>query len=196
MTAWRRRILLAGLAAAAMTPAACGGSEGESGSPEPATTPAAAEEAAATATPAATEEPAAALGLGDATSLEGLEDVQVEVAILEVEDPMTPSSRERARAGRRFVGVHARFTNEGAKKYDDAVLNGSHLVTDPPKAANPSIVLYGRCRSKPLVPLKIAPGKSKKVCLPFQVKKKAAVKGFEFRTNSGYGDETGKWSFE
>jgi hypothetical protein len=39
-------------------------------------------------------------------------------------------------------------------------------------------------------------GSSKRLCLPFQVKKKAKISAFRFRLNSGFGPETGEWAVE
>jgi hypothetical protein len=132
------------------------------------------------------------LKLGTETTLKGL-DGSMKVKVLRFVDPMANPATERPRAGRRFVGVYMKLTNIGTKRYKDAPLNGSRLVTDLPKAANPTILVSGKCTSKAGTDLKIAAGESWTGCLPFQVKRKAKVKGIQFRLNSGYGPETGEW---
>ena len=88
------------------------------------------------------------------------------------------------------------LTNAGDQPYRDAPLNGSMLVTDLPKAANPTILIGGNCPSKHGTRLRMPAGSSKRLCLPFQVKKKAKISAFRFRLNSGFGPETGEWAVE
>src|SRR5215210_898625 len=102
-----------------------------------------------------------------------------QVKVLEVEDPMkSPPARglirETPRKGFRFVGVHVRITNAGDEAYTDSLLNGTRLTTDPAKAAKPTVLLGGKCRSKGFgTSVRIPAGATKTGCLPFQVKKKA-----------------------
>lgn len=139
------------------------------------------------------------LTLGDETTLKGLKGVEVSARALQVEDPLTvPAkglSQERPKAGRRFVAVHVRITNTGKKAYSDVPLNGSRLVTDVAKAANGTILLTGKCRTKKFATrLRLAPGASRKGCLPFQVKRGAKIKAFQLRLDSGFGPDTGVWT--
>jgi len=133
------------------------------------------------------------LQIGDEITLKGLEG-ELKVRMLEIEDPMKAPPTERPRAGRRFVGVTVKFTNPGEKAFKDAPLNGSRLVTNVKKGANPTILLTGKCPSKPGINFRLAAGKSETLCLPFQVKRKAKVTAFQHALNSGFGPETGKWA--
>src|SRR5689334_22395362 len=92
------------------------------------------------------------LQVGDATTLKGLHG-SMKVTILRVQDPLpAPPARgllrEVPQKGNRFVGVQVRLTNVGTELYDDSLLNGSRLITDVPKAAQPTILLSGKCKSK------------------------------------------------
>jgi hypothetical protein len=143
-----------------------------------------------------TEKPQA-LAVGDETTLKGLHGT-MKVKVLKVQDPMkSPPAkgliREVPRKGNRFVGVRVTLTNVGDKPYSDSILNGAHLVTDVAKAAQPTILLSGRCQSRFGTKTRVPAGASKTGCLPFQVKKAAKVSGFELTLDSGYGPEKGSW---
>ena len=176
------RTLCAIAIVAAMPLAACGGDEGpatgaevnpDSGRPEKTTKK---------------------LALGEEATLEGLESAAVKVKVTRVVDPMPNPKTERPKAGRRFVGVRMTIANTSDKPYKDSLLNGSKLVTDVADGANPSILLTGPCASKGAVGFQLPAGKSKSLCLPFQVKKKAKVSAFQFTMNSGFGGQTGEWA--
>jgi hypothetical protein len=138
------------------------------------------------------------LAIGDETTLKGLHGA-MKVKVLKVQDPMkSPPAkgliREVPRKGNRFVGVNVVLTNVGDKPYSDSILNGAHLVTDVAKAAQPTILLSGKCQSKFGTKTRVPAGGSKTGCLPFQVKKAAKVSGFELTLDSGYGPEKGSWT--
>jgi hypothetical protein len=139
------------------------------------------------------------LALGDGTTLKGRRGA-MKVTVLKVEDPMKAPPprgliRETPRKGFRFVGVHVKMTNAADKAYTDSLLNGTRLTTDPPKAAKPTVLLGGKCRSKGFgTSARIAAGATKTGCLPFQVKKKATVSAVQLTLDSGYGPETGTWT--
>jgi hypothetical protein len=138
------------------------------------------------------------LAVGDETTLKGLHG-SMTVTVLKVEDPMKAPPphgllREVPRKGNRFVGVYVRLTNVGDELYKDSLLNGSRLLTDIKKAAQPTILLSGKCRSKFGTSTRVSPGGTKTGCLPFQVKTKAKVSAFALTLDSGYGPETGTWA--
>lgn len=133
--------------------------------------------------------------LGEEATLSGL-DGEMKVRVTKVTDPLPNPETERPKAGRRFVGVQITLENIGKEAYRDAPLNGSQLVTDPAKAANPTILIGGRCTSKLGTKLRMPAGTEKSLCLPFQVAKKAEISAFRFRLNSGFGPETGEWAVE
>ena len=135
------------------------------------------------------------VALGEEATLSAL-DGEMKVRVTKVIDPLPNPETERPKPGRRFVGVRVTLTNLGKKAYRDAPLNGSMLVTDLPKAANPTILIGGNCPSRLGTKLRMPAGSKKSLCLPFQVKKKAKISAFRFRLNSGYGPETGEWAVE
>ena len=177
-----RRAKIVTVVALSLSLAACGGEE-EASDPN-------ASGGDGAASGAKKQEPS--LKIGDEVTLKGLEG-EMKVKMLKIEDPMKAPPTERPRAGRRFVGVTVRFTNPGRQAFKDAPLNGSRLVTNVKKGANPTILLTGKCPSKPGINFRLPAGESKTLCLPFQVKRKAKVTGFQHALNSGFGPDTGKW---
>lgn len=135
-----------------------------------------------------------ALKLGEEATLKGLKDEKMKVRVLKIEDPMKSPPTERPKPGRHFVGVRIRLINLGKETYKDSPLNGARLVTTVKKASNPTILLSGKCPSKFGTGMRLAPGKTRAGCLPFQVKRGAKVTAFQFRLDSGYGPEMGEWS--
>jgi len=148
---------------------------------------------ATTTTKAAGTDGPTKVAMGEETTLTGLKG-DMKVRVTKIVDPLPNPETERPKAGRRFVGVQVTLTNVGKEAYRDAPLNGSMLVTDLPKAANPTILIGGRCTSKLGTKLRMPAGTKKSLCLPFQVKKKAKISAFRFRLNSGFGPETGEWA--
>ncbi len=149
--------------------------------------------ATATASGGGKDEGPTKAALGEEATLTGLNG-DMKVRVTKLVDPLPNPATERPKAGRRFVGVQVTLTNVGKEPYRDAPLNGSTLVTDLPKAANPTILIGGRCTSKLGTKLRMPAGTEKRLCLPFQVKKKAKISAFRFRLNSGFGPETGEWA--
>ena len=162
--------------------AGCGG--GEEAAPTAASKPSGGGEKPAGPTKAA---------LGEEVTLTGLKG-EAKVRVTGIVDPLPNPDTERPKAGRRFVGVRLTIANTSEEPYRDAPLNGSMLVTDPPKASNPTILIGGRCTSKLGTKLRLPAGAEKSLCLPFQVKKQAEISAFRFRLNSGFGPETGEWA--
>ena len=183
-----RLVLCAMAAVPALALAGCGG--GEEAASGGSSTPAASSGASGKK-----EEGPTKVALGDEATLSGLKG-EMKVRVTKVVDPLPNPETERPKAGRRFVGVQVTLTNVGKGAYRDAPLNGSMLVTDLPKAANPTILIGGNCTSKLGTKLRMPAGTKKSLCLPFQVKKKAKISAFRFRLNSGFGPETGEWAVE
>ena len=185
-----RILVLTATLASSVAVAGCGGD-----STEPASSSAA---AAGTASKPSGGAAPKQLSIGDETTLKGLHG-SMKVKVLKVEDPMAaPPARgllkEVPQKGNRFVGVQVRLTNVGDKLYSESLLNGSRLTTDVPKAARPTILLSGKCRSKFGTNTRVPAGATKTGCLPFQVKKKAKVQAFELTLDSGYGPDKGTWA--
>ncbi|MEA2311056.1 MAG: hypothetical protein QOE28_1024 [Solirubrobacteraceae bacterium] len=138
------------------------------------------------------------LAVGDATTLKGLHG-SMKVQVLKIQDPMPAPPphgliRETPVKGNRFVGVQVKLTNLGSRLYSDSLLNGAGLTTDVAKAARPTILLSGKCRSKFGTSTRVPAGATKTGCLPFQVSKKAKVSAFVLTLDSGYGPEKGTWA--
>ena len=84
------------------------------------------------------------------------------------------------------------MTNTGNTAYDDAPSNGASLITTANQEADSAVTLGGSCESPSL--MKIAPGSTRVLCLPFELRKALKGKTFQFTLDSGFSNETGEWT--
>lgn len=129
--------------------------------------------------------------IGSTLPLEGFGDLQMKVKVLDYLDPATGGEFDTPESGARFVGVKLRLTNTGQKPFDDSPGNGAKLITNTDEEADATITLGGTCESASSV--KIAPGDSRVVCIPFEVPKAQKGVEFQFTLDSGFADDTGQW---
>lgn len=131
--------------------------------------------------------------VGDAITLKGT-DTRVKVKLLGVDRNVSVGEFDQPQPGRKFVGVRIRLTNVGDATYDDAPSNGAKLITSREEQADPAIVTGGDCGGSFQSDTTISPGSSQQGCIPFEMKKRAKPKMFQFSLDSGFGPETGEWS--
>jgi Domain of unknown function (DUF4352) len=96
-------------------------------------------------------------------------------------------------AGHRYVGVWIKLKNVGGKRYSDSPMNSGKLVTAGGDRINTHILVEGECNSGWAAGTRIARGKSRRGCIPFEVPNGTKLKFFEFTLASGFADETGQW---
>lgn len=114
------------------------------------------------------------------------------VTVEDVQRHVTAGQFDTTAAGKRLVGVDLRLTNVSDTQYDDSPSNGSTLILDDDTQADATITTGGSCDLS--VDVKIAPGDSRRVCIPFEVSSKRHAKTFQFTLDSGFGDQAGEWS--
>src|SRR5215208_6544966 len=131
--------------------------------------------------------------IGDSITVKGT-DTRMKVKLVKVDRTLTAGEFDEPQKGRKFVGVYIRLTNVGDKTYDDSPSNGAHLITSKDEQAQSTIVSSGDCGSSFASDATISPGSSQQGCIPFEIKKKAKPKVFQFGLDSGFGPETGEWS--
>ena len=131
--------------------------------------------------------------VGDAITLKGT-DTRVKVQVLSVDRNLSVSEFDEPQPGRKFVGVRIRLTNVGNVTYDDAPSNGAKLITSRDEQADAAVVTGGDCGGSFQSDTTISPGSSQQGCIPFEMKKAAKPKMFQFALDSGLGPETGEWS--
>lgn len=141
--------------------------------------------------PSAEPEPAVpqTAEVGEALTLTG-SDVTVRVTVRGVRDPLPAGEFDSVATGKRMVGVELRLTNQSASAtYDDSPSNGAKLIYGNDVQAD-SAFAFGGCEAQSLT---IAPGDSRRVCIPFEVGANNSLKTFQFALDSGFSDDRGEW---
>ena len=127
---------------------------------------------------------------GQILRLTGSEDTtDVEVTVGGIADPFPPAEFEEPPPGTRYVVVAIGVRNRSRVRYDDNLSNGAKLIT----TSNTTIAstLVGQCADSDSVSV---PYREVRVgCVGFTVPNGAAVRQVEYRTNGGFGRETGVW---
>lgn len=156
--------------------------------------------------------------IGDSIVLRGFEGLRMKVTVLgimrdvaeEEDDPFDdtstlchrlpdvdyrgPSVCGTASAATEYVGVRVALRNVGKRIYKDSPSNGAELVTRAGERANSSILVDGDCDSEWASSTTIFPGDRQKGCIAFEVRRDARLSRFHFTLNSGFANETGRWS--
>lgn len=96
-------------------------------------------------------------------------------------------------AGKKLVCLKVKVRNAGKKTFTEAVGNGAQLRLRGGVTESPRITGGGLCKSTGTIRLR--PGASITVNLPFMIRKKDRVAGFEYTASSGYGTNKPVWAF-
>src|SRR4051812_709357 len=186
--------------------AGCGGSSSdESASPK-----------AAEATPAATEaeikdsdgdgieDPVTVKGaLGDTLELNGSglgnkdssdhTKSKVAVTLSKIKGPF---KGYEIKSNRKLIGLQFKFKNTGELVYDNPLPNGKLKLIGGRSGKQTNLIQIDGSKDPCENPrLKLQPGKSKSVCIAFEVPKKGKLDTFSYTSDSGYGD-TAEWSLD
>jgi len=128
--------------------------------------------------------------LGELLRLTGTDDTtDVEVAVGAIADPLPAAEFEEPPAGTRYVAVAIGVRNRSRLRYDDNLGGNVKLVT----TANTTIAstVVRQCADSESV--SVPPREVRIGCVGFAVPLGATVRQVEFRTNGGFGRETGVW---
>lgn len=181
----------AGLAAvvgvAILALAGCGGSTTTVTTTSPAEGTATTEEGATTAAPPE------ALDVGEGKVLTGIDNEQVKFTPLTYIDPLTPGQYDQPEAGQRLVAITWEMTNVGKKTYDSSPGNGALLILEDSTQVDHVITGSSTTECDYSSELNLAPGESRRGCIPFQVGESAKIKELQYALNSGYADVKGVW---
>ena len=96
-------------------------------------------------------------------------------------------------AGKQIVCLRMRIKNVGKKAFSEFVGTGAKLRLRGGVTEEASITGGGACSSPGTV--KLRPGRSKIVNLPYEIRKSDRIVGFEYTASSGFGENTPKWTF-
>jgi hypothetical protein len=148
------------------------------------------------------EDPVTVKGaLGDALELNGSglgnkdpsdhTKTKIKVALNKVKGPFKGYD---IKSNRKLIGLQLKFTNTGELPYSNPLPNGKlKLVGGGSGKQTTLIQINGTANPCKNPSVKLKTGKSKSVCIAFEVPKKAKLDTFAYTSDSGYGD-TAQWS--
>jgi hypothetical protein len=98
------------------------------------------------------------------------------------------------KSNRKLIGLQLKFVNTGTILYDNPLPSGKLKAADGSSGKQTNLIQIDGSKDPCVNPrLKLKPGKSKSVCIAFEVPKKGKLGSFEYTSDSGYGD-TGQWT--
>jgi hypothetical protein len=93
----------------------------------------------------------------------------------------------------KLVGVVLQIANVGQMRYSDPLPDGVLTLDSGKPGKQTSLIAVGRPNPCANPSLKLDAGESKRVCIAYEIPKRATPRAFKYVTDSGYGD-TGQWS--
>jgi hypothetical protein len=201
---------LLGLVALLALLAGCGSSGGETSASGSAASTGATKTAAPTATAAEIKDddgdgiadPVTVKGaLGDALELNGSglgnkdpadhTKGKIKVTLTKVKGPFKGYD---IKSNRKLIGLQLKFVNTGTIRYDNPLPSGKLKAADGTSGKQTNLIQIDGSKDPCVNPsLKLKPGKTKSVCIAFEVPKKGKLGTFEYTSDSGYGD-TAQWT--
>lgn len=184
-----RSVVSAVLVVSALGLSACGTAGGVKTAGDPAAGP-------STGAPAgkspAVDDKSAKVGSAITLKGNGATPAEVKVTVVKVVNKASGSDEfTKSAAGKRFVAVQFVIENVGQYAYEDSPSNGSKVI-DAEDQQFPAT--FQESNAGPALPsgAKLAPGKSLKGFLTYEVPTSAKLTGVQFGVDSGFG-ETGEW---
>jgi hypothetical protein len=98
------------------------------------------------------------------------------------------------KSNRKLIGLQFKFKNTGELVYDNPLPNGKLKLAGGGSGKQTNLIQIDGSKDPCENPrLKLKPGKSKSVCIAFEVPKKGKLGTFSYTSDSGYGD-TAEWT--
>ena len=98
------------------------------------------------------------------------------------------------KSNRKLIGLQFKFKNTGELVYDNPLPNGKLKLVGGGSGKQTNLIQIDGSKDPCETPrLKLKAGKSKSVCIAFEVPKKAKLDTFSYTADSGYGD-TAEWT--
>jgi hypothetical protein len=105
-----------------------------------------------------------------------------------------PFKGYQIKSNRKLIGLQFKFKNTGTLVYDNPLPNGKLKLVGGGSGKQTNLIQIDGSKDPCQNPrLKLKPGKSKSVCIAFEVPKKGKLDTFSYTADSGYGD-TAEWS--
>ena len=105
-----------------------------------------------------------------------------------------PFKGYQIKSNRKLIGLQFKFKNTGTLVYDNPLPNGKLKLVGGGSGKQTNLIQIDGSKDPCENPrLKLKPGKSKSVCIAFEVPKKGKLDTFSYTADSGYGD-TAQWS--
>ena len=137
--------------------------------------------------------PSKAAKIGAGKVLAGRNNVLVKFTPLTYIDPLKPGRFDQPDPGQRLVAITWEMKNVGKTTYDSSSGNGALLILDDRTQIQHVITGPSTTQCDYNSRLNLAPGETRRGCIPFQVGEKAKVKELQYALNSGYADQKGVW---
>jgi hypothetical protein len=134
-----------------------------------------------------------AAGPGDAITLEGLENVEVEVTLLSVIDPAPPAEFNTPDDDQRFVATQLKLRNVGSVQYSDSPSNGLEVIDSLGQTWNPTLLDSGAGPGFEGGSVTLAPGDERVGFVTFEVGATVTLTKLSMGLSSGFADTTGEW---
>ena len=131
-------------------------------------------------------------GLSDNPNDTRHEKTKMKVTVKRVRGPIKGFDLE---AGRKLIGVDLHLVNTGKLKIDDPQPDGTVVMSDGESGKQTSLIPIGGKNPCDDPSVKLTTGKSKDVCIAFDVPEAGTPMTFQFTSDNGYGD-TGIWSLK
>ncbi len=98
------------------------------------------------------------------------------------------------KSNRKLIGLQFKFKNTGELVYDNPLPNGKLTLVGGGTGKQTNLIQIDGSKDPCENPrVKLKPGKSKSVCIAFEVPKKGKLDTFSYTSDSGYGD-TAQWA--
>ena len=134
--------------------------------------------------------PALGVGMGKTQVAKGQSGERQAITPLKVTDNVPGYT---VGAGKRIACLKLRVKNVGTKAFSEFPGTGADLRLRGGVTEDASITGGGACKSTGLIKLK--PGKSVEVQLPYELRKSDRIVGFQYTASSGFGTNTPVWTF-
>ena len=119
------------------------------------------------------------------------------VALVKIFDPAQGADQyTTADAGKRFVAVELKITNNGTSSYNDDANNNATLIGSDNQSYTSDLNNVSECTNFSNGQYTLAAGESSTGCVTYQLPNGVNTTKIQFQTNSGMSGNTGEWTVQ